>query len=223
MHTLEIEWFLRERCKGGACEDRVTEAVGELESFLKAYEYGFRLLIVRNTDEESVKEQLETLAGLQDGFRFFFGQLPKRLLPVSRNELLGASRREKFQRFAIMRHGSFAERAITHPRLIEMRKRMGKIPVPYGGMRLNLTLDRTIRTCFNTSGLTSLLKEHLKAAFAKLVENELVAIWLSRLCLAAFGNPEEIEPVQALARSLKRTAPFGAVATPEWELFYLVE
>lgn len=228
--TLEIEWFLRERCTSGACSDFIAEAVNDLESFVRSFVLGgFRLITIEQPDEhddndvEMKRRRLDACAALYDGFSYFFGARPETLTPVRRERLSRASRSEMYQHYVNMRHGSFAERAVDRPKIQELRKRLGRTSVAYDGGRRSLTLDRAVRTCFNTSGVTAVLKENLNAAFAKLVENEFVTIWHARLGLAALGDAESIAPMKALSMAIKDAPPFGAVATPRWQASYLAE
>lgn len=231
--TLEVEWFLRERCKAGSCSDFITGAIKDLESFVHTFVIGgFRLIPAEepilpkeptSQDLEAQRRRIDTLSGFQEGFAFFFGARPETITPVSRERLSRARRAEQFQHYANMRHGSFAKRASERPNIQELRKWLGRTPVTYEGGQRNLTLDRVLRTCFNTSGVTSVLKENLNAAFAKVVENEYVTIWHARLGLAAAGDAESIEPMTKLTHAIKDAPPFGAVATPGWQASYLAE
>lgn len=225
--TLEIEWFLRGRCKAGACSDFITDAVADLESFVHTFVLGgFRLIPIEEPDDKDVemkRRRLDACAALYEGFSYFFGQKPETLTPVSRERLSRAPRSEKYQHYANMRHGSFAERAVDRPKIQELRKRLGRTAIAYDGGRRSLTLDRAVRTCLNTSGVTVVLKENLNAAFAKLVENEFVTIWHARLGLAALGDSDSVAPMKALSMAIKDAPPFGAVSTPGWQASYLAE
>ena len=225
--TLEVEWFLRERCKSGACVEFVTDAVKDLESFVHTFVIGgFRLSPIEEPDEKDIdakRRRFDTLVGFHEGFTFFFGSRPETITPVSRERLVQATRAETYQRYVNMRQGSFSKRAVERTKIQEMRKRLGRTPVTYDGSQRNLTLDRVLRTCFNTSGVSAVLKENLNAAFAKVVENEYVTIWHARLGLAAIGDLESIAPMTMLTTAIKDAPPFGAIATPGWHASYLAE
>lgn len=225
--TLEVEWFLRERCKTGLCSAFVDDAIKDLETFVRTFVIGgFRLVSAEEPGEKDIglkRRRIDTLVGLREGFAFFFGAKPESITPVSREELSRASRAEQFQRYVNMRHGSFAKCAVGRARIQELRKWLGRTAVTYDGSQRNLTLDRVLRTCFNTSGVTSVLKENLNAAFAKVVENEYVTIWHARLGLAAFGDAESVEPMTKLSMAIRDAPPFGAIQTPGWQASYLAE
>jgi hypothetical protein len=227
-HTLEIEWFLRERCRGGPCRKLIDDAVADLESFMRAYELGGLRMIAEPKDgeAEAVQSQtlrLDALSALHDGFRFFFETKPERFIAVSREDMIRGTRESQFQHYANMRHGSFSEQALKNRAFIELRKKLGRTTVAYNGAPRQLTLDRALRTCFNTGGVTNVLKEMLGASFSKLVENEFVAVWHARLAMAAFADVSDDGALQRLTEALKRTSPFGAVHTGGWQAFYLVE
>ena len=232
-HTVEIEWFLRARCKTRTCSDDVEDAIRDLEAFVLTFVYGgFRPVPVEepilpkqpnSQDIEARRKWLGAISAFHAGFAFFFSEKPEKIIAVSRMKLAQADRPEQYQHYVNMRHGSFAERAVRYPKIQELRKRLGYAAVAYDGNLRRLTLDRALRTCFNTSGVTTVLKEHLSAAFAKLVENEYVAIWHARLGLAAIGDVESIAPMKGLSMAIKDAPPFGAVSTPGWQAFYLAE
>lgn len=227
LQTLEIEWFLRGRCKGGPCRLLIDEGIADLESFVRSFVLsGFRPIASPDTEDadiETKRATIDVLAGLHEGFAYFYGEKPEKYIAVSREKMMRGPREEQAQHYANMRHGSFSERAVTHPRIQELRKQLGRTPVAYNGAPRNLTLDRALRTCFNTSGVTSVLKENLNAAFSKLVENEIVTVWHARLGLAAVGDTDGAASIKKLTEALKRTSPFGAVHTGAWQAFYLVE
>lgn len=226
--TLEIEWLLRQRCRDAACREHIKQGIDDIESFIRSTTYaGCRLLDLppegEKADPEILRAHLDALDGLQAGFIWFFGEAPERMVAVSREQLRRASREQQFQHYANMRHGSFSERALEHAGIKDLRRRLSSTPVAYDGARRKLTLDRALRTCFNTSGVSAVLKENLNAAFAKLVENELVTIWHARLAAAAACDEASLEPLRKLALIQKHVIPFGAVATPKWVASYLVE
>lgn len=225
--TLEVEWFLRERCKSGAGVTFITEAIKDLESFVHTFVIGgFRLIPIEEPDEQDIdakRRKLDTLVGFYEGFTFFFGAKPETITPVSREGLFRAPRTETYQRYVNIRQGSFSKRSAERTKIQELRKWLGRTPVTYDGGQRNLTLDRVLRTCFNTSGVTSVLKDNLNAAFAKVVENEYVTIWHARLGLATIGDIESIVPMTKLTTAIRDAPPFGAVATPGWQASYLAE
>lgn len=230
MHqTLEIEWFLRERCRDASAHDRIAEAVADLEGFVSTFVLsGFRLIPrpddERRNGEDRKREHLDVLTALQDGFTEFYGKRLERLLHVSREKMIDGRRAEQFHRYVILRNGSFSQRALHHEGLKALRKRVGSMSVPYNGAARPLSLDRTPRTCFSTSGVTGVIRGQLGASFAKLVENELVTIWHARLATAACGDTASGTALRKLTEALKRTVPFGAVDVGgTWEAFYLVE
>lgn len=226
--TLEIEWLLRQRCQNGPCRDLIKEGIADFESFIRSMTLaGCRLLTLppdgEVPDPEIQRMHLDALDGLRAGFVWFFGEAPERMVAVSRENLRRAGREEQFQHYANMRHGSFSERALEHEAVRDLRRRLGSTPVAYDGARRKLTLDRALRTCLNTSGVSAVLKESLNAAFAKLVENELVTVWHARLAAAALCAEAALQPLTRLALIQKHVLPFGAVATPKWVVSYLVD
>jgi hypothetical protein len=222
-HTLEVESYLISR---GAKSGDLEPFLQMLECFVEAPSLGgWRLHVSEKPDAvdspcTACKPSLEAFAKalpFATGFDFVGSKT------VSLMELRTAKREAQRDIYRVAEEGSLHLLIQQNEALNVLRSRLPPKTVTYQGGKRKITLERCLKTCFNASGLMTVLRDRFGAAFAKVFEKDLISVWYHVLGFAAVADAGRAAQLSPLVIEMRRMVPIGRLSAPPHTGLFFVE
>jgi hypothetical protein len=222
-HTLEVESYLISR---GAKSGDLEPFLEMLECFVEAPSLGgWRL---HTSDRPDAVDS--PCSACEPSLKAFAAALPFATgldfggsRTVSMKELRVAKREAQRDVYRVAEQGSVHLLIQQNEAFRALRERLPPKTVTYQGGKRKITLERCLKTCFNASGLMEVLRERFGAAFAKIFEKDLIAVWYYVLGFAANADGAKAAQLSPLVIEMRRMVPIGRLSAPPHTWLFFVE